>query len=152
MTTLIRCIVALVAAISFSAPLHAQKDIFGNSNTTALVTLTAAGAGTTDSADQTNYYGRGLQLGIDISAKTGTIAVTVEVQGRDPASGKYYSLCKTASLTSAAFTLLTVYPGTTAAANSVCNVPLPETWRVEVVSGTGSTPSVTLTVGASVIL
>lgn len=147
---IIRCIVALVAAIAFSAPLHAQ--VFGNTNTGALVTLTAAGAGTTDSADQTNYFGHGLQLGINISAKTGTIAVTVDVQGRDAASGQYYSLCKTASLTSAAFTLLTVFPGTTAAANSICNVPLPSTWRVEVVSGTGATPAVTMTVGASVIL
>ena len=122
-----------------------------NLNTPSLVTLTAAGAGTTDSPDQLNLYGRGLQLGINISAKTGTIAVVVAVQGKDIASGQYYAVCTSASLTAAAFTLMTVYPGTTAATNTDCNAPLPSVWRVEVVSGTGSTPAVTMTVAASVI-
>jgi hypothetical protein len=142
----------IATLIAFScAPAHAQT-FFSNINTGALVTLTAAGAGTTDSPDQTNYFGRGLQLGINISAKTGTIAVTVAVQGKDTASNTYYPICTSASLTATGFVLMTVFPGTTAATNTDCNAPLPATWRVEVVSGTGSTPAVTMTVGASVIM
>ncbi len=140
---------ALAWAVLSIHPATAQQCC--NADTQSLVTLTAAGAGTTNSADQLNLYGKGLQLGINISAKTGTIAVTVAVQGKDVASGTYYSLCTSASLTAAAFTQMTVYPGTTAATNTDCNVPLPTTWRVQVVSGTGSTPAVTMTVGASVI-
>jgi hypothetical protein len=141
---------ALISAIAFTAPLHAQQ--FQNTNSAAIISLAAAGAGTFDSADQANYFGRGAQVGINISAKTGTISVQVAVQGRDPASGTYYQLCQSAALTGTGFTLLTVFPGTTPAANSVCNVPLPATWRVEVVSGTGATPAVTMTVSASVIM
>jgi hypothetical protein len=143
-------VAALVGAIIYSAPLYAQT--FGNINSPTLINLVAAAAGTTDSADQVNYYGRGLQLGINISAKTGTIAVTVAVQGKDVASGTYYPICTSASLTSTGFVLMTVFPGTTPATNTVCNVPLPAIWRVEVVNGVGVTPATTMTVGASVIM
>lgn len=140
---------AFTAGFLWAGVSFAQQ--FGNLNTPALITLVAAGAGTTNSDDQLNLYGKGVQLGVNISAKTGTISVVVNMQGKDVASGQYYTICSTAALTSAAFTLLTVYPGTTASANVDCNAPLPTAWRAQVVSGTGSTPAVTLTVGASVI-
>lgn len=145
----LKSLVAIVGLVAVPWAAHAQQ--FANSNTPALITLTAAGAGTTDSPDQLNLYGKGAVVGINISAKSGTIAVTVAIQGKDVASGQYYQICQSASLTTAAFTTLTTYPGTTAASNVDCTAPLPTTWRVEVVSGTGSSPSVTMTVGASVI-
>jgi len=141
---------AFLFGLGGTLPAFAQQ--FNNLNTPPLVTLTAAGAGTTDSPDQVNYFGRGVQLGINISAKTGTISVTVAVQGKDAASGAYYPICTSAALTAAAFTNMTVYPGITAVTNLACPYPLPATWRVEVVSGTGTTPAVTLTIGASIIL
>lgn len=122
-----------------------------NVDTGALVTLTAAGAGTTNSADQINTSGRGVVVVANISASSGTIAVTVAVQGKDTASGQYYSLLTSASQTGTGTTVLTVYPGATPATNTAVSLPLPRTWRVQVVSGTGVTPSVTMTVGASVI-
>jgi hypothetical protein len=142
--------IGFLLGVSSCWPCWAQE--FSNTDTPALVTLTAAGAGTTNSADQFNRWGRGLQLGINISAKSGTIAVTVSVQGKDIASGTYYPICTSASLTAAGFTNVTVFPGTTPAANTDCNVPLSATWRVQVISGAGVTPSVTMTVGASLIL
>lgn len=141
----------LVALTLCALPAVAHAQAFGNINTPALVSLSAAGAGTTDSADQTNYYGKGAVVGINIAAKSGTIAVTVTIQGKDFASGQYYTVCQSASLTSTGFTSLTAYPGIATTANVACSAPLPLTWRVEVVSGTGSTPSVTMSVGASVI-
>lgn len=143
-------LVAALAALAMASLAHAQT--YSNTNTGALVTLTAAGAGTTDSPDQTNYYGRGVVAGINISAKSGTIAVTVTIQGKDAASGQYYTVCQSASLTGTGFTALTAYPGIATTANVACSAPLPLTWRIEVVSGTGSTPSVTMTVGAALIL
>lgn len=115
------------------------------------ISLTGAGAGTWDSADLQNSWGKGVTLGINIAAKTGTIAVVVKIQGKDLASGKYYDLCTSASLTSATFTTLGTYPGATTTANVQCALPLPATWRVDVVSGTGSTPVFTLGIGASLI-
>lgn len=144
------CTLFLLALLA--TPLPASAQAFGNWDAkTPLVTLTAAGAGTTNSADLQNPYGRGTVLGINITAKSGTIAVVVNVQGKDFASGQYYTIASSASLTAAGFTTLTVYPGATTTANVAVSAPLPATWRVQVVSGTGSTPSVTMTVGASVI-
>lgn len=123
----------------------------GTIDTAALITLSAAGAGTTNSADQTNYSARGVKVGINISASSGTISVVVNIQGKDAASGTYYTIASTAALVGTGFVSLTVYPGITAAANSAVADVLPRTWRVQVVSGAGVTPSVTATVGASII-
>lgn len=143
--------VSLFAFMAFAVPAVAQT--FGNTDyTTAIVKLTAAGAGTTDSADLSNPYGRGVTVVTNISAKSGTIAVTVSIQGKDRVSGAYYTICSTPSLTTTGTTVLSVYPGMAVSANVSCSAPLPPTWRVEVVSGTGVTPSVTLTVGAGVTM
>lgn len=124
----------------------------GNIDTAALVALTAAGAGTAVSPDQTNVNGRGLQLGVNIAALTGTApTVTVTVQGKDAASGQYYTLLQSAALAATGFTLLTLYPGAPATANVATPQVLPRTWRVSVTVA-GTTPSATATIGASVIV
>jgi hypothetical protein len=123
----------------------------GNVDTAALVTLSAASVGG-NSSDQTNMNGRGLQVGINITAISGTSpTLTVTVQGKDAASGTYYTLLASASLNATGFTLLTVYPGSPTTANVSSAMPLPRTWRIlYAITGTG--PSVTATVGASVIV
>lgn len=120
-------------------------------NLDALVTLTAAGAGTTNSADQVNGGARGVVVVADITVVGGTIAVTVAIEAKDAASGKYYTLLTSASLTGTGTTVLTVYPGLTPASNVTVSNVLPRTWRVKVVSGTGTTPAVTMTVGACLL-
>ena len=123
----------------------------GNVDTGALVTLAAASAGG-NSADVTNYNGRGLQLGVNITALAGSApTLTVTVQGKDAASGQYYTLLQSAALAAVGFTLLTVYPGAPAAANVSSPQVLPRTFRVLYAIG-GTTPGVTATVGASVIV
>ena len=123
----------------------------GNVDTGALVTLSAASAGG-NSADQTNYNGRGLQLGINITAITGTSPTsTVTVQGKDTASGQYYTLLQSTALAAVGYTNLSIYPGLTAAANSVANQLLPRTFRILYAIG-GTTPAITATIGASVIV
>lgn len=122
----------------------------GNLPTGALITHTAASAGSNGS-DQTNAARRGLHLVIDITAITGTTpTLTVTIEGKDPVSGKYYTLLASAALNATGTTVLKVYPGLTAAANTVVNDVLPGTWRVRTAIG-GTTPAVTATIAASVI-
>lgn len=95
---------------------------------------------------------KGLQLVIDITAITGTTpTLVVTIQGKDPASGKYFTILASASLNATGTTVLTVYPGSATTANVSSAMPLPRTWRVSWTI-TGTTPAVTATIGASLIL
>jgi hypothetical protein len=123
---------------------------YNNLDTAALVTASAASAGTT-SADQVNFNAVCAIVGVNITTMTGTApTLTVTVQGKDAASGVYYTLLASAALSATGFTPLTVCPGSAATANTVSQLPLPRTWRISTVIG-GTTPAVTYTVGASVI-
>lgn len=127
-------------------------DQESNHDKAALLTLAAQGAATVNGADQTNLNGRGVQVVVDITAISGTSpTLTVVIQGKDAASGKYYNLLSSAALNATGTTLLTLYPGAPTTANASSPQVLPATWRViATVGGTG--PSVTATVGASVIV
>lgn len=121
-----------------------------NFDTAALITLSAAGASTVNSADQVNYNGRGVQVGINLTTMT-TATVTVHIQGKDIASGQYYDILVSAGLVATGFTQLTVYPGGLTTANVATPQPLPRTWRVQAVV-VGASAAATGTIGASVIL
>lgn len=122
-----------------------------NHDLAALVSLSAAGAGATNGTDQRNVNHRGVQVVVDITAITGTSpTLTVKLQGKDNASGKYYDLLTSAALAATGTTLLTLYPGAPSTANVSSPQVLPATWRViGTVGGTG--PAVTATIGASVL-
>ena len=123
----------------------------GNVDTAALLTYAAAAAGS-NGTDQTNYNARGVKLVIDITALTGTSpTLTVTIQGKDAASGKYYTILASTALAAVATTTLEIYPGIIAAANVTAGVTLPRVWRV-IATIAGTTPAVTATVGASVIV
>lgn len=126
-------------------------QICSNVDLGALITLTAAGAGTTNGLDQINNNGRGVSVVLDITAKTGTIDVVVNIQTKDVASGKYITLLSSASKTATGTTRLVVYPTITASANVIAQDLLGEVWRVQVVCGTGSSPVTTCTVGACLL-
>ena len=115
----------------------------------SLISVSAQGAGTLNSADQNNIHGRGLKVVIDITV-TGTLSMTVAIQGKDPISGKYYTMLISAALTSVATTVLTLFPGATASANVVANDQLPTIWRVQAVVG-GGAPNATFTIAASLL-
>lgn len=126
-------------------------DLGTKNGEVTLVTLAAQGVGTVSSADQTNVGSRGVTVIVDITAITGTTpTLTVVIEGKDPASGKYFTLLSSAALNAVATTVLSVYPGLTASANVAANAALPKTWRVRTVTG-GTGPSVTATIGACVI-
>lgn len=121
-----------------------------NYNAGALITHSAASAGV-NSSDQDGNRGRGVMVFVRISAITGTSpTLTVTLQGKDEASGQYYTILASAALTATGLTVLKVYPGLTAAANTVANDILPSTYRVISAIG-GTSPAVTATVSAVVV-
>lgn len=137
----------LVEGVCFVDPV---SGVVGRNQDSTVATLAAAVASAI-SADQVNANGRGVQISINVTGITGTTpTLTVVLQGKDPASGAYYTLLTSAAISAAGFTQLTLYPGLVAAANVAANSVLPRTWRISYTIG-GTTPSVTATIGASVI-
>ncbi|HET8684781.1 MAG TPA: hypothetical protein VFM54_23350 [Micromonosporaceae bacterium] len=78
---------------------------------------------------------RGLHLVIDVTAITATPSVVFTVQGHSPLGDDYYTVLASAAITGTGTTVLRVYPGCIAAANSVANDALPPLWRVHAVHG-----------------
>lgn len=113
----------------------------------ALITGTAATT-SQNSTDQYNVGSRGVKVVLNVTA-AGTGSVTVAVQGKDGASGQYYTILTGAAVTSNGTTVYTVYPGVTVAANVSASDALPRIWRVTVTANNAN--PVTYTVGASVI-
>ena len=142
--------------IMATVPLVRGQSGDGNSleqwraNINATILASAARTGTTASADQTNYNGRGLHLVIDVTSITDTPSITVTIQGKDALSGQYYTILASAAISTVSSTVLRVYPALTAAANATANDILPRTWRVNVVHGDAD--SITYSIGASIIL
>ena len=116
----------------------------------ALITLTARGAGTVNSVDQTGFNVTRIICVLNQSSHTGTPSTTFVIQNKDKASGLYYNL-----LTSAATTadntpqFIFVGPDVTATANVSAVAPIARTWRVQAIVA-GTSPVVTGTVGCSV--
>ena len=128
-----------------------SPDGNSNSDTGSLATLAAAPVGG-NSADQTNLSGKGVVIVVDVTAIAGTTpSLIVTIQGKDTASGKYYNILASAAITTVSTTVLTVYPGVLTAANVAAAMPLSKTWRV-LYTIAGTTPAITATIGASVIV
>lgn len=97
------------------------------------IVLVASAAYTTTqtSADQTNVNGRGIIVVVDMTT-VGTGSVTLEIDGKDPVSGKYYAILTGAAVTVNSTNIYRVYPGLTAAANATVSDLLPRTWRTKI--------------------
>lgn len=107
-----------------------------------VMTLLASASRTAaqDTGDRTNRQkGRGIRVVMDITVvPSGAPALTVTILGKDVASGKYITLLASAALAATGTTVLTVYPGLTAATNLVASNVLPSTWKVTVAVGNGN--------------
>jgi|SRR5262245_35664813 len=102
----------------------------GNIDTYQLLASGAISANANGS-DQLNYNARGVKLFINTGAfGSGSSAITVTLQGKDPVSGQYYTILASASLTAGTFLVLSAYPGLTASANVTANDVLPRTFRI----------------------
>lgn len=117
----------------------------------SLLALTAANANVSG-ADQSNHFNSGIVVVVDITAISGAGAsLVITIEGKDPVSGKYYTILASAALTATGTTVLRVYPTLTAAANLTINSILPKTYRVRATIA-GTTPAVTATVGGALQL
>lgn len=127
------------------------------SNWATSVLASAARTATTNSADQTNYNGRGVTVFLNVTANPGGAeTLSLKIQAKDPVSSAYIDVADAGVLFTAANGLkaLTLYPGTLAADLVSGDVGksgvLPRTWRAVVTHS--STGSWTYSVGSSVIL
>ena len=84
-----------------------------------------------DSGDLSNYRDRGLYVIVDITT-IGTGSITVTIEGKDPASAKYWTILASAAMVANATNVLSVNPGATPAANQAVSVVLPRTYRVRI--------------------
>jgi len=119
----------------------------GNIDTAAIITAVAATT-TQTSADQINFNARGIKVVVNVTAISGG-SITVALQGKDAASGTYWTLLASVAVSATGAFTLTLYPGVAVTANVSASDILTRTWRVQVTPA-GSTAS--YTVGASVIL
>ncbi len=103
-----------------------------------------------NSADQINNTARGVHIIIDVIAITGTPSVTPKIQGKDPASGKYYDILVGVAITSVGVTVMKVYPGIDPVANGASNDILPKDWRVRIEHG--DEDSITYSIGAETMI
>lgn len=92
------------------------------------------------------YYGSGI-LVLDITAVAGTThTLDVKIQVKDTVSGQFVDLvgCALAQKNAISTTILQIIPGIVASANVAVSGRLPGIFRVvQVIGGTGVTPSVT---------
>ena len=101
----------------------------GHQNSTRSVFASAPRTELTNSSDQRNDDNRGLRVRINASAVTATGSVVFKIQGKTPA-GAYEDILSSAAVVATGDTVLTVYPGLVAVANSVANAVVPGKWRV----------------------
>lgn len=99
-------------------------------NTQSTLLASAARTSTTNTADQTLFNGRGAVLFLDITVVPGVETVTLAVQIKDPASGKYISILTSAPQATTGTTIYAVYPGVTPAGGIAISFQLTHTWRV----------------------
>lgn len=125
----------------------------GNYDSNVILTLTAAGTSTVNSADQINFNGAGANCFLNVTATGGSPTYTLTIQGKDTGSGTYYNLVASAPAATSGNILVSTFPGQTTAATAAqatAAFPLPRTYRLSVTVA-GTTPSVTATAGCSVI-
>jgi hypothetical protein len=84
-----------------------------------------------------------------VTTAIGTGNITLSIQGKDRASGTYYTLLSGAAVSTNTTNRYTVRPGIPVVANVSAADALPELWRIQVVAN-NSNPA-TYTVGASTL-
>jgi hypothetical protein len=90
------------------------------------------------SVDVSNPDGQACHLIIDPTVNAGGLgSIQVTIQGKDPLSGKKYTILQSAVLTALATIVLRVGAGLTAAANLVANDVLPKDLTVSFAHGAG---------------
>jgi len=83
---------------------------------------------TNSTSDFTNVGHQSLIVVFDVTAVS-TSDVKLKIEGKDPASGKYYTILESASVTTISINVYRVSPHLTAAANTIAKDIMPTTFR-----------------------
>lgn len=132
-----RLIQVAASAVEAGTPSFSPEPEFNNQD---LVIFDSQVRGATQNGqDRLNRNARGLILVFDQTVVPGVQTTAPKIQGKDPASGKYYDILVGAVQVGVVTVQLKVYPGLVAAANVAANDILPRTWRVVIThSGAGN--------------
>lgn len=116
------------------------------------ITVLASASRTTTQtqSDQTNYNHKGIIVVLDMTVAGASPSVTLEIDGKDPVSGKYYAILTGAAVTTVTTNVYKVYPGVTTGANAAVSDVLPRTYRIKVTANNANAG--TYSVGAMLIL
>ncbi len=109
-----------------------------NFNRTEAVFANIARTATSNSLDQRNPLQRGAIVTVDMTAVPGIDTVTFAIEGKDPISGKYYTILTGAAIVGISTVIMRVYPALVAIANLTVNDVLPDTWRVVATHSAGT--------------
>lgn len=122
------------------------EQAYNNLNVTLL--SSAARTTTQTSADQTNFNHTKLIVVFDVTAGT-TSLLTLTIDGKDAASGKFYNLLTGAAVATVSTNVYTLALGVTGVANTTVNAFVPRLFRIVVTAGNGN--SITYSVGYSLV-
>lgn len=133
--------VLLAVAAAFAAPVFAQSAGQVQAQTPltrdigAILSLSTQAPGTVNSADQSGFNASRVVCVITQTANTGGTAATLTIQNKDAASGLYYNLVTSASVSvNGMVSPITAGVGITTVSNVSSNThPLARTWRASVV-------------------
>jgi hypothetical protein len=81
---------------------------------------------------------KGCTVVLNVTAVPTVDTVTLSIQGKDPASGTYFTLLSAVARVAAGQDVLTIYPGQTESANVDAATALPDIYRVVVTHSAGS--------------
>jgi hypothetical protein len=129
----------------------AANDVIGNVDITVLAS--AARTTTTASAEFANYSGRGGIFVLDLTAFVTAASLTLNVQGKDVTSGKYYNILTATTVTATGTFVYEIFPGSSAAAGAGVTARqasvLPAVFRANITHGNAN--SHTYSVGVSLL-
>ena len=120
---------------------------------TVFASQTLSANGATNSADQTNLWGRAAFFTLNVSAITGTtVTLDIKLQSKDPISGNYVDIplyvITQCTVAQGVQTRLMVVTGVgAAAAGALVLGCMPLTWRAVATVASGANPSVTFSLG-----
>ena len=103
------------------------------------------------SSDYSNPGYRGIKVYLDVTLDPASAAITLTLQGKDPASGDYHTLLASAAVSAVTTgpNVYQIFPGAPATSNVSANTQLPKVWRV-IVTG-ADTDSMTYSISCDLL-
>jgi len=112
------------------------------------VYASAARTATPTSVDIFNHCGAGIHIILDVTVDPASASITLKLEGKDPTSGKFYTILEGAAVISVSTNVYIAFPGAAETANVSANDFIPSFLRITVTHV--DTDSITYSVGINV--